>query len=517
MKAREGYLIGLDIGTTNTKAVAFDPARRRVVAVSAHPTPYSTGGDDRPSEIDPEALWLGVTRVLREVTAASAGPAAAVGIASMAEAGVPLDERGRPLYRIIPWYDVRTEPQLQRVLREHDPIRLFRITGQAPRHVYTLYKILWLREHAPDVFRSLHRWLSISDYVAWRLAGVAATDYSLASRTMFFDQRTRSWSAEMLAIAGLRADQLPEARPAGTIVGTVTAEAAAATGLPAGLPVAIGGHDHLCGAVGAGAIEPGQVVDSIGTAEGMVIPTTAYRDDDLFRQKRICIYAHVLADQYIVQAGMALSGGALSWIADRLFADAPDPVAAALTAAATAPAGAERLLYFPYLGGNGSPVGDENVAGAFIGLRALHERSHLVRAVLEGVAFAVRHSLEVVEQVIGRVPDPIRVIGGGGRSPLWLQIRADVLGRVLLGVEVPEAVALGAALLAGVGAGVFPDVPTAAAAVDRAVTAYEPDPTRHALYDRRFHDSYLQLYPALAPIFTALASEESVTLPAAGA
>ncbi len=500
-------LVGLDVGTTNTKAVAFDPATGHVVAVASRPTPYQDVGRGE-REIDPTELWDGVAACLGEVMAAAPGPALAVGIASMAEAGVPLGVDGRPLSRIIPWYDPRTEPQLRWVLSHRDPLRLFQLTGMAHRNVYTLYKILWLREHAPDVVRALDRWLSVADFVGWQLTEVAATDPTLASRTMFYDQRARGWSAEMLDLAGLREDQLPRLAPSGAVIGVVTPEAARATGLPVGVPVGIGGHDHLCGALAVGAVRPGQVVDSMGTAESLVFPTAEYRGDDLFRRCRICCYAHVVPGQFVIQAGMPLSGGGLAWIASRLFADAGDPVAAALAAADRAPLGSDGLLYFPYLGGNGSPVGDENVTGAFIGLKATQERGHLVRAVLEGIAQGIRNALEVTESVAGRPSEPIRVFGGGSRSTLWLQIRADVLNRPILGVEVPEAVALGAALLAGVGAGVYPDAAAAAASVDRLTTAYDPDPDRAARYDRRYRQSYLRLYPSLAPVFASLADEQ---------
>ena len=504
-------LIGLDVGTTNTKAVAFDPGAGHVVAVASRPTPYvstktdATEASDR--EIDPDQLWDGVVACLRQVTSVVSSPVLAVGIASMAEAGVPLDAAGRPLYRIIPWYDPRTEPQLQRVMTHDDSRRIFQITGQAPRHVHTLYKVLWLKEHEPRVYHALHRWLSVSDFVGWRLTGEAATDLSLASRTMFLDQSSGQWSNEMLDIAGLRAEQLPRLTRSGTTIGTVTPEAARETGLPAGVAVGIGGHDHLCGAVAAGAVQPGQVVDSIGTAEGLVIPVSHYRDDDTFRLKRICCYAHVLPEQFVVQAGMAMSGGGLAWLAARLFSEVTDPVAAAVEAAGRVRPGADGLLYFPYLGGNGSPIGDENVAAAFVGLRPSHTHGHLVRALLEGIAFGIRHSLEVVGSIVGDLPEPIRVVGGGGRSSLWLQIRANVLHRPVLAVEVPEAVALGGALLAGVGAGVYPDAASAAASVDRETRQYLPDVAHAAIYDRLYCDAYLPLYPALAPVFAALARE----------
>jgi xylulokinase len=321
---------------------------------------------------------------------------------------------------------------------------------------------------------------------------------------MLFDQRTRQWSSEMLAMAGLDVDQFPVVGLSGDIVGQVTRQGAAQAGVPPGVPVGIGGHDHLCGALAVGVVEPGQVGDSIGTAESLVIPVSNYVVDDRLRVSRTCCYAHG-AGSYVVQAGIAMSGGGLQWLASRLFADSAQPVDAALAAAALAPPGADTLLYFPYLGGNGAPVGDENVTGCFVGLRPTHDRSHLVRSLLEGVAFGIRDALEVVAEVVGSPTMPIRAFGGGSRSPLWLQIRANVLGMPVMGIEVPEAVALGAALLAGIGAGIYPNAVEAAASVARTGTRYDPDPAEHAIYEPLYRDGYKALYPALAPVFARLA------------
>jgi xylulokinase len=286
----------------------------------------------------------------------------------------------------------------------------------------------------------------------------------------------------------------------------VTAEAAEETGLPVGIPVAVGGHDHLCGALAAGAVSPGEIVDSIGTAESVLLPTARYRDDLALGRGRICCYAYVVPDLFVVQGGMALSGGALAWVAGNLFADAADPVAAALAAAESAPVGSGGLLYYPYLGGNGAPVGDENLAASFVGLRPEHGRAHLVRAALEGTSFGVRDILDTFDAVIGEGATAIRVVGGGARSPLWLRIRASVLNRPVEAVDVPEAVAVGAALLAGVGAGIFADAAAAVAAIRREVTTYLPDPAAQARYDRLYREGYRRLYPSLEPVLAALSS-----------
>jgi xylulokinase len=237
-----------------------------------------------------------------------------------------------------------------------------------------------------------------------------------------------------------------------------------------------------------------------------MFPLRHFRDDAVLAHGRICCYAHVVPDRFVVQGGMAMGGGSLGWIGGRLFGEAVDPVASALEAAAAVRPGARGLLYYPYLGGNGAPVGDENVAASFIGIRPEHDRGHLVRAVLEGVAFGVRHILDATGAIVGRATPPIRVVGGGSRSSLWLRIRASIIGEPIQAVDVPEAVAVGAALLAGTGAGVFPSAEVAAEAVRRTTTLYEPDPADQRRYEPLYRDGYLALYPALRSAFATLSA-----------
>jgi xylulokinase len=506
------HLVGLDVGTTNTKAIALDPTTGRIIAVTSQPTPYVEVGNGA-REIDPEQLWLAVVSCLNELGERAGGAVLAIGIASMAEAGIPLDAADRPLYRLIPWYDPRTEPQLRNTVARVGAEHLFEVTGMATRHVYSLFKLLWLREHEPSAYRRLRRWLCVSDYVAWRLTGEAATDLSLAARTMLFDQRSGAWSAELLGLVDLTAAQLPRVAPSGTTIGRITAAAAAETGLTVGAAVGIGGHDHLCGALASGVVEPGGVADSLGTAESLVIPVATYHGDDRLRRGRMCCYPYVAPGRFVVQAGMAMSGGGLDWLAHRLFSEAGDPVAAALAAASDVPIGSHGLFYFPYLGGNGSPIGDENVTASFIGLRPTHERGHLVRALLEGIAYGIRDSLQVATEIAQLPEGPIVAFGGGSRSATWLQIRADVIGRPIVAGEVPEAVAVGAALLAGTGAGIFADTADAVARIDRPSVLYEPRSAERDWYDEAYHAVYREIYPALQPVFARMSELAAARLP----
>ena len=257
-------LLGLDIGTTTIKAAAYDPELGRVVGLAARPTPT-----DHPapglSEHDPEALWETVCTCLRDVCRGGVSPSGAAGeatsplriaglaIASLAEAGVPVDAAGQPLCPIIAWYDRRSEPQATWLHQQIDADEMHAITGQRVTASFGVCKWLWIREHWPDAAARMATWLPVPSYLLLRLTGAVATDHSQASRMLTFDQRSRDWSDRICAVAGLRRDQLPSAFPGGTVIGTIAAAAAAQTGLPIGTPCSLGGHDHLCAALAVGA------------------------------------------------------------------------------------------------------------------------------------------------------------------------------------------------------------------------------------------------------------------------
>lgn len=505
----EGYLLGIDVGTTSTKAVLYDPGAGRVVAVASRPTPTHHPRPDR-TEFPPAEVWRAIVESVREATAGRATDVRAVSAASMAEAGTLVDRAGRCLYPIIAWHDPRTEPQAARWAERPGPRRVFEITGQTIQAKFSLNKLLWLREHAPEAFRAAHRWLCVEDFALWKLAGVYATDYSIASRTLAFDQRSLGWSDEMLGLARLPTDLFPTAHPSGTAVGQVTPEAAAETGLPAGAAVVTGGHDHLCGSLAAGIVGPGALLDSMGTAEGGLLLAESFDPDERLFRSGYAHYAHVIPGSYVVLFGLTASGGLLEWLVRQICPDAGESAeararafAGALEAAGRVPPGADGVFWLPHLSGVGSPWEDERSRAAVVGLTGAHGRGHLARALLEGLSYWLRENLDALGEIVA-VPQPgdgeITAIGGGTRAALWMQIKADVTGRRVRVVEVPEAAALGAALLAGVGAGIFASAAEAAASVARTATTYHPDPARSAAYDRYYQAVYRELYPALRDV-----------------
>lgn len=270
------FLIGVDVGTTHTKAVLFSTRPGRVVRRARLPTPSY---QPRPGwvEIDPEQLWATIRDCIRAVLVGrGAGTIAALGVASMAEAGVPIDRQGEWLYPIISWQDGRTETQVAWLRERFGDAALHALVGFVPERKYTATRLLWLRTHEPERFRQLARWLSVADLALWKLTGQAATDFTLASRTLLLEQRTRTWAAPLLDALDLSPGQLPQLHASGTIIGVVNVHAAEETGLAPGTPVATGGHDHLCAALACGLVAPGQILTSCGTAAAVFALTPSF-------------------------------------------------------------------------------------------------------------------------------------------------------------------------------------------------------------------------------------------------
>lgn len=482
-------LLGIDMGTTNSKAGLFDMEGREL-AVASRPTPTRQDEAGR-SYYDPEEMWSTIASAIREVSAkAGDRPISAVGIASAAESGILLDRAtGKPRSRFMPWFDTCSQPQSERIRDEADPFERFSASGLHNSFKIGLAKLLWLKEHQPEAIGG-SVWLSASGYIAYRLCSVFATDYSLAARTFAFRIDSKVWDAEWIRHFGLPENIFPEAVPSGTILGRVTADVAAGVGLSAETTVAIAGHDHVVASLSVGSIVPGVVYDSMGTAETLV---GTMEERALGREEfeaGISFGCHVAPERYFWMGGNSMSGGSVEWVRAQL-GDEPLPYPQLLALLDAARPGPTGILYFPYLAGSGAPMPQSAVRGAFIGLGKEHGRGELIKSVLEGTAYQlefIRRSAEsIARQSIGR----LLVVGGGTRNPHWLQIKADVTGCTLDLPPVEEATLLGAALAAGYGRGSFATVEEAAGAVARTGTrTVEPDAARRdayaALYERGF-------------------------------
>jgi xylulokinase len=493
-------LLGIDVSTTGAKALLVDE-QGRVVAAATTPLTVST---PRPlwSEQDPQEWWTGTCRSVRAVLAdpaATGHDVAAVGLTGQMHGLVLLDGAERVLRPAILWNDQRTARQCDEIRaamggRE----RLVRVTGNDALTGFTAPKVLWVRENEPEVYARARLVLLPKDYVRLRLTGAAAMDKADGSGTLLFDLAARDWSPEVLAALDIPRAWLPPTHEGPEVTGAVTGAAAGETGLRAGTPVMAGGGDQAAGAVGAGAVAPGVVSLTLGTS-GVVFATT---DRALVEPEgRLHAFCHAVPGKWHLMGVTLAAAGSLQWYRDTL---APGESFDALVAeAASAPAGCEGLVFLPYLSGERTPHPDPLARGAFVGLTVRHRRAHLTRSVLEGVAFSMRDCMGLFGQAgLGEVRQ-VRVAGGGAKSALWRRIVASVLGVELVTVNSTEGAAYGAALIAGVGAGVWPDVPSACEATIAVTGRDAPDPEWSRAYGE-LYPRYRALYPALKAEFAAL-------------
>jgi len=497
-----GLLLGIDVSTTATKAILVDNAGI-VRGVGAAEYPFEV---PRPlwSEQDPGLWWDGAQAAIKAVLASTGvhGDAiAAIGLTGQMHGAVLLDSSDRVLRPAILWNDQRTAAECDVIREAVGRDRLISITGNDALTGFTAPKLVWVREHEPQVWSRVAHLLLPKDYVRLQLTGERAVDVADGAGTLLFALAARTWSPEVLAALQVDGAWLPSVHEGPEVTGRVTPSAAQATGLAVGTRVIAGGGDQAANAVGVGAVSAGTVALSLGTS-GVVFAAT---HEPLFdAAARVHAFCHAVPGRWHLMSVMLSAAGSLRWFRDGL---APGVDYADLVAeAAAAPAGAGGLLFLPYLSGERSPHPDPLARGAFVGLTMAHDRRHLTRALLEGVAFGLRDGLDLMTAAGTPPPVQIRVSGGGTASALWRQILADVLQTEIATVSTAEGAAYGAAMLAAIGAGQFPDAQSAAGAWVTATPSAEPGGSV-ALY-RELHGAYRELYPALAPFFKVLSGVE---------
>ncbi len=496
-------LVGLDIGTTSIKAIIFDPQGQTVAQASIRtPTHYPRPGW---AYFEPEAIWQTTVHALRTAIRQLEQPAqiASISVASFAETGIPLDAHGQAACaEAIAWFDNRTTAQAAWLAQRIAPERLFAITGISLQPIFGLFKLLWLRDHQPEVFARTRLWLNMADYIAYRLSGVAATDFSLASRMMGLDLHRRQWSEEILTVMGIAPSLLAPLQPSGTRLGSVLPDVAAATNLPISAQVAVGGHDHVCGALALGVTEPGNVLNSMGTAEAIFLPLAKPLTDPQVGAQGYSQGVHV-GGAYYVFGGMYTSGACIDWFRENCTPDAD--YATLIHEAEQVPAGSLGAYFLPHMRMANPPHLDQLARGCFIGLRTDVKRGALFRAVLEGLAYEIRSTLEplLIHTGLTSVQN-IYVTGGGAYNELMMRIKASVLNQTLNVVSVKEATALGAALLGGMGAGIYADLPSALRQLRYTQEEIKPMPDEAKFYDAGFKNVYTKLYDTLRPLHHAI-------------
>ena len=474
-------LFGIDVGTSATKGLAITPDGE-VVATEEAPYPLST---PKPgwSEQNPEDWWRATETVLEKLTK-TAGAPAGIGLSGQMHGLVALDSNDDVIRPAILWNDQRTQAECDEIERTIGLKRLIELTGNRALTGFTAPKILWLRRNEPDNYKRIASVLLPKDYVRLRLTGEHATDVSDASGTLLLDVANRSWSEEVLGALKLDPAWLPTALESPELSGQTTRT---------GTPVAAGAGDQAAGAVGVGVDRRGPVSVAVGTSGVVFATLDAFAADE---QARIHAFCHAVPDKWHAMGVMLSAAGSLTWLRN---VAAPDtPFDTLLKEADQWPPGAEGLIFLPYLAGERTPHADPDARGAFVGLSLRHDRGALTRAVLEGVAFALKDSLDLTEE-LGGTPKTGRISGGGARSALWTQIIASVLQIPLEPVAVDEGAAFGAAILGGVAAGVWPDVPTAVQATVKPRAQIEPVPDWIEPYQEQ-RERFRALYPALKAV-----------------
>lgn len=494
-------LLGIDLSTTGAKALLID-GEGQVVSSATTPLSLSTP-HALWSEQNPEDWWTATTssiaRALSEANVSSQS-IAAIGLTGQMHGLVLLDHEGHVLRPAILWNDQRCGVECDEIRARVGRERLLKITGNDALTGFTAPKILWVEKHEPEVHRRIRHLLLPKDYIRYKLTGALAMDKADGSGTMLFDLGQRTWSPQILNALNISAEWLPPTFEGHEITGEVSAEAAALTGLRRGTPVVAGGGDQSAQAVGVGVVRPGTIAVTLGTSGVVFAATEAPLIEP---QGRLHAFCHAVAGRWHLMGVMLSAAGSLQWYRDK-FACERD-FEELVSEASQIPAGSEGLIFLPYLSGERTPHPDPLARGAWIGLTARHGQAHLTRSILEGVAFGLKDIFCLMRDAgLGSI-DQVRLSGGGAKSSLWRQILADVLATEFVTVNTTEGAAYGAALLAGIGAGIWPDADTACAQTIRVAERVSPNPQTIEIY-QSLHDQYQNLYPTLKPTFHALAN-----------
>ena len=483
------YLLGVDIGTSSCKTAIFDPDGKVIAqGGSEYPVSYPEKGW---AEQDPADWWNGICRATREMISESGiDPAdiAGIGIDGQSWSAIALDRDGNALCPTPIWTDTRSETICRETAERLGEDKIFGLCGNPVSPCYTWPKILWYRKNRPEVFEKTEKILQSNSYIAYRMTGEITQDLSQGYGLACFNMRKGRWDDDACEALEIPRKLLPEIVNCHQVIGRLTKEAAEQTGLKERTPVVAGGLDAACGTLGAGVVKPGQTQEQGGQAGGMSICIDQYAADP-----RLILGFHVVPGQWLLQGGTTGGGGALKWLRETVCPELSFAEMSEL--AEQAPAGSGGVTFLPYMAGERSPIWNPKACGVFFGLNFGVTRGQMIRACMEGVAYALRHNLETAEAA-GAKAGILRAMGGSANSRIWTQIKADVTG---CGIEVPAsdtATTLGAAILAGVGTGVYQSFEEAAARTVSVKKTYTPNTELKAVYDSGY-ETYRKLYPAL--------------------
>lgn len=486
------FLLGIDIGTSACKAAVFTPEGiLRGSASADYRVSYPRPGW---AEQDPRDWWNGAcvaTIAALQNAGISGAEIAAVGVDGVSWSAIPVDVNGRELGTTPLWMDTRAADLCRRLLREKvEEKRLFQCSCNSLRPGFSLPKILFLKEYQPDLYAKTRYFLQCNSYIVMKLTGVMSMDRSQAYGFACWNPRNSTFDEQLCQEMGFDSESVPPLYECTQVVGTVTAAAAAETGLQRGTPVVAGGLDAACATLGAGVVYPGQTQEQGGQAGGMSICLETVQGDP-----RLIFGCHVVPDRYLLQGGTVGGGGVMRWLSQEIFPELSLMEMDRL--AEETPPGAEGLLFLPYLAGERSPLWNEQAQGTFFGFSYQKDRRHLIRAAMEGVCLSLRHNLAVAEEA-GVFAGTLRATGGAARSAFWTQLKADITGHTVEVAAAEDATAKGAALLAGMGIGLYHSLEEAVSTIE-VVKTYEPRKEYKDCYQQSF-ERYLQLVGALQPL-----------------
>jgi len=497
-------VLAIDAGTTGVRSIFFDKTGNVMgMTYSEYKSTYP-----HPSwvEQDAESWWLKSCETIKS-TMAEAGLSSekviGVSVTNQRETIVPIAEDGKPLRNAIVWQDRRTIPQCEWVLDQMSADEVYSITGLTVDPYFSAPKILWIKENEEPIFKKAHKFLLVHDYLIYRLSDQTITDFSNASRTMLFDVRRGIWSNRILDTFGIPEDKLPRPVEPGTLVGEITTRASKETGLKAGTPVVAGGGDQQCAALGVGVVKEGMLKSTTGTGTFLLAHSKTVRLDP---GRRVLCSRHVVPNAFVVEASMFTTGSALKWFRDNLGSEertiadekGVDPYEIITEEASKIPAGSEGVLHIPHFAGSGAPHWNPHSRGIFAGLALGHTRAHIVRSILEGVSYEIRTNIEVMRE-LGLPSREIRVTGGAARSEAWMQIQANILRIPVIRTQMEEATAVGAAILACKGIGVFKSVSQAAEEMVKTLDQLLPTKESLDVYQKGYK-KFKSLYSAISDL-----------------
>ena len=485
-------VIGLDIGTTSIKAVLFDISTGKIISSANRPTPFNHPQPNY-TEHDPELIWRCTAECIKE--ASQDYSVAGLSISCFAEAGLPLDSNGSPLHPIIAWFDPRSQPQVDRLLQHTSTEYIYQITGQKLGFSFGLMKILWLFENYPSIKKEMKYWMSAADYILYRLTGEIFTDFTQASRTLMFDQNKKIWSPSMLELADLEIAMLPQIAPSGTIIGATTKSANEITGLPMGTPCALGGHDHLCGAFASGGTKAGVFIDSMGTSQAVIALTDNYEASKEIEDQGFVNYAYVIPSLYLLKGRLKAGGKAVEWF-QNTFREIGDQNAIILNKAVVE----NKPLSLPFFHGSGTPYRHPANRAVLFGFTANHTPEDFYFSLMEGFAFWLKQNVDAISVITGCTPNAIIAIGGANQNPLLQRIKASVLNIPLVVPSIPEASAVGAALLAAYGCGFVKSFEEAGQSVQYNRQVIEPESELTDVFQNRYQRGYIPLRKSLSAL-----------------